>query len=546
VPTASETNTVPPADAPARRALVCASTDAAPALLATLTHAGYEAQAVAPDRALRALGEFAPDVVLVELRPATDAAQAAGEVDGLTLAAQLRADPATHTLPLVLLFHADDEAPRRAALQLGADDYCALTTSAIELRARLDALLWRSAAGRRAAVLNAVAVNAEIDDFMQLVDAVRAGLDAGTYGALALVAAHGGAHDPATAADTLTAAHEFFKLNLRRLDLVAFYGPTMLAIYLPRRGPGTASNTLAHLRNEFAAAYPGRRVAVGLATFPADGRDIETLIEQAETALAATRGGQTAQAAARSARVPEIDAPQAAPTWISIDTPEKEPAQTAAGDERAATQTAGPNGRAPGDGAAPPARTLDDGMERRRGRALRESRRADAFEASVLPQAEARYGAAQVLAHEALAAAAREREQRARGAAMPRRLLLAVSDAARMAQINLLLRSAGYEVRAAFDAHQALNLLRIDRPDLLVLDFELHGLDGLETLRRLCQQQQGRLALPVVLLLPATPQREARQAEAQQLGARGFVNLPYDPAALLEAVRTTKVGSVKE
>ena len=122
---------------------------------------------------------------------------------------------------------------------------------------------------------------------------------------------------------------------------------------------------------------------------------------------------------------------------------------------------------------------------------------------------------------------------------MPRRLLLAVSDAARMAQINLLLRSAGYEVRATFDAHQTLNLLRIERPDLLVLDFDLHGLDGLETLRRLYRQYAGRPVLPVVPLLPGAAQREEVRAEARQCGALGFVNLPYEPAALLAAIRTT-------
>ena len=57
---------------------------------------------------------------------------------------------------------------------------------------------------------------------------------------------------------------------------------------------------------------------------------------------------------------------------------------------------------------------------------------------------------------------------------MPRRLLLTVSDAARMAQLNSLIRSAGYEARAAFDGQQALDLLRIERPDLLLLDYELH------------------------------------------------------------------------
>jgi hypothetical protein len=85
-------------------------------------------------------------------------------------------------------------------------------------------------------------------------------------------------------------------------------------------------------------------------------------------------------------------------------------------------------------------------------RAVRESKRGDEFEAVVLPYA-ASGGAAGggVLGRSAAEAAARERERRAAGEPMPRRLLLTVSDPARMAQINLLLRSAAYEVRAAFD-----------------------------------------------------------------------------------------------
>src|SRR5918912_1430408 len=104
------------------------------------------------------------------------------------------------------------------------------------------------------------------------------------------------------------------------------------------------------------------------------------------------------------------------------------------------------------------------------------------------------------------------------GALMPLRLLLTVSDAARMAQINLLLRAAGYEARAAFDGQQALDLLRIERPDLLLLDYELHDINGVEMLRRLSKQSGGRLTMPVVLLLP--PQREGARKDGLGGGAR--------------------------
>ena len=113
--------------------------------------------------------------------------------------------------------------------------------------------------------------------------------------------------------------------------------------------------------------------------------------------------------------------------------------------------------------------------------------------------------------------------------------MLAVSDAARMAQVNLLVRSAGYEVRAAFDGEHALNLLRIDRPDLLLLDYELRGMDGVETLRRLAKQAGPAGPPPSLLLLPEN--LEERRREALEAGARGVVPLPYDPVELLDALR---------
>src|SRR5205085_5236248 len=168
---ATETSASPPAAQPLRRALVFAADDeAAAALCARLARTGYETQAPPAERAARAVSEFAPDVVLIELRAA---AHAADESDGLALATKLRADPLAHTLPLVLLFHTDDAAQRQAAQAIGADDYFALAAPDAELRARLDALVWRNEAGRRASALNAATVGAEIDDFMHLFESVR-------------------------------------------------------------------------------------------------------------------------------------------------------------------------------------------------------------------------------------------------------------------------------------------------------------------------------------------------------------------------------------
>ena len=93
---ASEINAASPARDRPRRALVCAPAGDAGALLDTrLTRAGYEPHAAPPDKVVRLAGEFAPDVVVVVLR-----ADAAADDDALALAAQLRANPTTHALPL--------------------------------------------------------------------------------------------------------------------------------------------------------------------------------------------------------------------------------------------------------------------------------------------------------------------------------------------------------------------------------------------------------------------------------------------------------------
>jgi PleD family two-component response regulator len=517
------------------RVLVITESRAGASLPAQLARAGYEVRAARTAQAAQLIAEFAPHVVLVEAQ-----AGAGGEAS-LELASRLRAARQTSALPLVLLFDDEDANLRAAALRIGVDDYFALHTPPAEIASRLDALFWRTEAGRRTATLAALERRAEIDDFLQLLEAVRADIEAGLTGTLALVAAATPPRAPdeinAGAVTTTTpearafaAAHDFFQLNLRRVDAVAFYGPTLLLAYLPQKTRAAARTDLARLSEEFQAT-PERvngSLDIGLASFPTDGTEIESLIERAEAALQQTRpphAEEDAQGTSANAR------------------PESKPAGIAAAPAPHASRDLKPS-------AAPETATTAERHARAAGelspsRAVRESKQTD-METSMMPAGGAGGGGVGqgTLAQSAAAAAARERERRTRGAIMPRRLLLTVSDPARMAQINLLLRSAGYEVRAAFDGLQAINLLRIERPDLLVIDMALYGIDGLEALRRLHRQHQGRLPLPIVLLLPETSmaaERERVRAEARELGVVSFVAVPYDPEELLTCVRT--VGS---
>ena len=105
------------------------------------------------------------------------------------------------------------------------------------------------------------------------------------------------------------------------------------------------------------------------------------------------------------------------------------------------------------------------------------------------------------------------------------------------ARVDLLVdaRHGRDEVRAAFDGEQTLNLLRIERPDLLLLESGLDKIDGLEMIKRLRKQGGGRINLPVLFLNSSGDDNASREALA--LGARKVLTQPYDPGDVLASVR---------
>jgi PleD family two-component response regulator len=484
-----------------------------------LTAHGYVTRTVAPAGALYTISEFAPDVVIMVIARASGDA----EHETVALARKLRSETATYSLPIVFVWNEDEHALRAAAHYIGVDDYFSLATPWAEILARLDSLFWRVEADRRsAAVVHDQRL--DIDNFMFMLDAVREDVRAGASGTLAVIYAvaprgQEETFDKAARNRTLGEAQNFLKLNLRRVDAVAFYGPTTLLVYLPRMDARSAVAALSRLHREFLTEHPDRDIIAGLASFPTHGSDVEALIEKAEEAVQEARSGASAKRvvaytlkakpAVTVAPTEEKREPLTPKEATAAPAPAAPESKVSAGDTHQAVkeETAIPVA----DSASVPAGNI-------------------AAVAKVSDAAASADGAAQ-----AAEAAARELERRASGAVMPRRLLLTISDAARMTQINSLIRSAGYEARAAFDGKQALHLLRIEQPDLLLLDFDLQGIDGVETVRRLRKQSGGRLTLPVVMLLSSEDEHAER--EALELGVTSVLVAPYDPAELLANLR---------
>jgi len=111
--------------------------------------------------------------------------------------------------------------------------------------------------------------------------------------------------------------------------------------------------------------------------------------------------------------------------------------------------------------------------------------------------------------------------------------ILVVDDEPTIAEVVArYLARAGYEARTAEDGLSAVADARIRRPDLVVLDIMLPGLDGLEVMRRLHEDTASRV--PVILL--TAKGEEADRLVGLRQGADDYVVKPFSPRELVARV----------
>ncbi len=111
--------------------------------------------------------------------------------------------------------------------------------------------------------------------------------------------------------------------------------------------------------------------------------------------------------------------------------------------------------------------------------------------------------------------------------------ILVVDDEPTIGEVvSRYLDRAGYDTRVARDGQRAIELAGIRRPDLVVLDLMLPGIDGLEVMRRLREGDRERVA---VILLTARGEESDRVIGLRQ-GADDYVVKPFSPAELVARV----------
>lgn len=113
-------------------------------------------------------------------------------------------------------------------------------------------------------------------------------------------------------------------------------------------------------------------------------------------------------------------------------------------------------------------------------------------------------------------------------------VILAEDDPDIQLVARLALKRAGFAVRVVSNGLEALEAVRADPPDVVLLDWMMPELDGPETCRQL-KANPATAHLPVIFLTAKSQESEIQRGLG--LGAAGYITKPFDALTLGQRVR---------
>ncbi|MGZ3241118.1 MAG: response regulator [Burkholderiaceae bacterium] len=115
------------------------------------------------------------------------------------------------------------------------------------------------------------------------------------------------------------------------------------------------------------------------------------------------------------------------------------------------------------------------------------------------------------------------------------KILIIEDNAANMKLTTLLLHNAQHTTLCAADAETGLTLARTDHPDLILMDIQLPGMDGL-TATALLKQDPATAAIPVIALTAMAMKSD--QEKTRVAGCDAYIAKPLRYKELLAAIDT--------
>ena len=114
-----------------------------------------------------------------------------------------------------------------------------------------------------------------------------------------------------------------------------------------------------------------------------------------------------------------------------------------------------------------------------------------------------------------------------------KKILVADDESHILHVVSLKLTNAGYTVVTASDGQEAFELATADRPDLLITDYHMPQLSGLELCQKLRQSAETS-GIPTIMLTARGYALDP--ADTEQSGIKCMLSKPFSPRALLQTV----------
>jgi len=115
------------------------------------------------------------------------------------------------------------------------------------------------------------------------------------------------------------------------------------------------------------------------------------------------------------------------------------------------------------------------------------------------------------------------------------RILIIEDNQANMKLASLLLRNAGHTVLGAVDAETGLTLARAEQPDLILMDIQLPGMDGLAA-TALLKKNPATAAIPIIALTAMAMKED--QEKTRAAGCDAYIAKPLRYQELYAAIDT--------
>jgi DNA-binding response OmpR family regulator len=117
----------------------------------------------------------------------------------------------------------------------------------------------------------------------------------------------------------------------------------------------------------------------------------------------------------------------------------------------------------------------------------------------------------------------------------PKKILIVDDDADIVRIVTAMLAGQGWQVLAAYSGEEALQLVRAERPDLILLDIMMPRMNGIEVLR------ETRRIVPGTRVVMITAYGDVGSyLESMDLGACEYINKPFETAELLALIRNVE------